>query len=374
MMNVSNSIAYLKRNNNRRCMHLCLIMMFIATTLIYLIQSQSTLVRDIGYYTRPLWDKNPNTFKTIPHYYAENVPMETLCQLHGWQLKPKEKLAKNKVYDAIIFSVELDLLEIRIKELWNVVDTFVILESNATFTGVTKNLTFNEHKKRFQFAASKIHHVIIDQYALPAGEGPFYNEGKMRESMDQALVDAGAKTNDLIIMSDVDELPRAQTIEIISSCEGVPEKLHLQLRNYMYSFEFFVDSSSWRAHVVKYTAGHTFYTHGQITEDLLSDAGWHCSFCFRTIQEFQFKMKSYSHSDRVSNGGLLSTDRIQKTICDGTDIFDMPPESYSYKDMVTKFRIDSSQSGVGLPSSLLKDSQRFKFLLPGGCIRGASDT
>lgn len=272
-MNVSNSIAFLKRNNNRRCMHLCLIMMFIASTLIYLIQSQSTLVRDIGYYTRPLWDKDPNTFKTIPHYYAEDVPMETLCQLHGWKMKPKQELAKNKVYDAIIFSVELDLLEIRIKELWNVVDTFVILESNATFTGVTKNLTFNQHKKRFQFAASKIHHVIIDQHALPAGEGPFYNEGKMREAMDQALVDAGAKTNDLIIMSDVDELPRAQTVEIISSCEGVPEKLHLQLRNYMYSFEFYVDSSSWRAHVVKYNAGHTFYTHGQITEDLLSDAG-----------------------------------------------------------------------------------------------------
>ncbi|KAL9552689.1 hypothetical protein MBANPS3_003647 [Mucor bainieri] len=355
-------------------MHLCLIMMFIASTLIYLIQSQSTLVRDIGYYTRPLWDKDPNTFKTIPHYYAEDVPMETLCQLHGWKIKSKEKLAKNKVYDAIIFSVELDLLEIRIKELWNVVDTFVILESNATFTGVTKNLTFNEHKKRFQFAASKIHHVIIDQYALPAGEGPFYNEGRMREAMDQALVDAGAKTNDMIIMSDVDELPRAQTIDIISSCEGVPEKLHLQLRNYMYSFEFYVDSSSWRAHVVKYNAGNTFYTHGQITEDLLSDAGWHCSFCFRTIQEFQFKMKSYSHSDRVSNDGLLTADRIQKTICDGTDIFDMPPESYSYKDMVSKLRIDSSQSGVGLPSSLLNDSQRFKFLLPGGCMRGTSDT
>ncbi|CAO3630760.1 unnamed protein product [Mucor fragilis] len=374
MMNVSNSIAFLKRNNNRRCMHLCLIMMFIASTLIYLIQSQSTLVRDIGYYTRPLWDKDPNTFKTIPHYYAEDVPMETLCQLHGWKMKPKQELAKNKVYDAIIFSVELDLLEIRIKELWNVVDTFVILESNATFTGVTKNLTFNQHKKRFQFAASKIHHVIIDQHALPAGEGPFYNEGKMREAMDQALVDAGAKTNDLIIMSDVDELPRAQTVEIISSCEGVPEKLHLQLRNYMYSFEFYVDSSSWRAHVVKYNAGHTFYTHGQITEDLLSDAGWHCSFCFRTIHEFQFKMKSYSHSDRVSNDGLLSADRIQKTICDGTDIFDMPPESYSYKDMVSKLRIDSSQSGVGLPSSLLNDSKRFAFLLPGGCMRGTSDT
>ena len=271
MMNGSNNISLLISKSNRRCVRLLLLLAFITSSLIFLIQFRSTVVMNIGYYTRPLWDRDPNTFTTIPHYYAENVPMETLCELHGWQLKKDDNT--NKVYDAIIFSVELDLLEIRIKELWNVVDKFVILESNATFTGVSKNLTFNEHKNRFKFAASKIHHVIIDQYELPDGEGPFYNEGKMRTAMDQALVDAGVKTNDLIIMSDVDEIPRAQTVNIINSCQGVPDNLHLQLRNYMYSFEFYIDSSSWRAHIVKYNAGSTSYTHGQITEDLLSDAG-----------------------------------------------------------------------------------------------------
>jgi beta-1,4-mannosyl-glycoprotein beta-1,4-N-acetylglucosaminyltransferase len=98
--------------------------------------------------------------------------------------------------------------------------------------------------------------------------------------------------------------------------------------------------------------------------------GWHCSFCFRTIKEFQFKMKSYSHADRVRYQGLLDPKRIQKTICDGTDIFDMPPESYTYKDMISKLgAIESTMSGVGLPSSLLKNAEKYKFLLPGGCIR-----
>ncbi|KAI8079605.1 glycosyl transferase-like protein [Gilbertella persicaria] len=347
-----------------------MILIIIISSLFCLFLLQPTLVTDLGYYTRPIWDKRPNVFTTIPHYYAENVPMEDLCQLHGWKLKDKTTLNQTKVYDAIIFSTEIDLLHIRIRELWNVVDTFVILESNATFTGKPKNLTFDQHKDQFEFAASKIHHVMIDQYALPPGEGPFYNERTMRIAMDQALIDAGVKTGDIVVMSDVDEIIRNKSLWMLKMCEGVPNKLHLQLRNYLYSFEFFLDMESWRAHVVQYVEGQTFYSHGQITEYLLADAGWHCSFCFRTLKEFQFKMQSYSHSDRVRHEGILKPNRIQKTICDGTDIFDMPPESYTYRDMISKLgAMKSTKSGVGLPSAILTDAEKYKFLLPGGCIR-----
>lgn len=81
-------------------------------------------------------------------------------------------------------------------------------------------------------------------------------------------------------------------------------------------------------------------------------------------------MISYSHSDRVRYNTLLNPARIQKTICDGTDIFDMPPEAYTYKDLISKLGpIESTTSGVGLPTSLLTNSSKFKFLLPGGCLR-----
>ncbi|KAG1055111.1 hypothetical protein G6F46_006822 [Rhizopus delemar] len=327
----------------------------------------STIITDLGYYTRPIWDKNTNNFKLIPHYYAESVPLKTLCELHGWN----EKKDKNiKVYDAVIFSVELDLLEIRIRELWDIVDTFVILESNATFTGETKKLTFSEHKQRFKFAEEKLHHITINQYPLPAGEGPFYNENQMRRAMDSALIEAGVQEGDLIIMSDVDEIVRPQTLSILKACDGVPDVLHLQLKNYLYSFEFFLDSNSWRAHIVRYKGEQTSYTHGQISENLLSDAGWHCSFCFRTISEFQFKMKSYSHADRVRYPELLDSSRIQKTICDGNDIFDMPPEAYTYKDLISKLGpMQPSTSSIGLPSTVLNNAAKYRFLLPGGCVR-----
>lgn len=267
---MNNNVAFLLR---KRPFKALLVLLLVLSSIFCLVSVQPTLVTDFGYYTRPFWDRDPNSFRMIPHYYAEDVPLEDLCQLHGWKLKNESERNNVKVFDAIIFSVELDLLQVRIKELWDIVDVFIILESNATFTGKSKPYIFNEHKKDFEFASAKIHHVMIEQFELPLGEGPFYNEGLMRESMNKAIVEAGVKNNDMILMADVDEIIRSKSLNVLKMCDGVPDELHLQLRNYMFSFEFFVDQSSWRAHIVRYTAGNTFYTHGQITENLLSDAG-----------------------------------------------------------------------------------------------------
>jgi hypothetical protein len=98
-------------------------------------------------------------------------------------------------------------------------------------------------------------------------------------------------------------------------------------------------------------------------------AGWHCSFCFRTIKEFVFKMTSYSHADRVRGDQILSKDHIQDVVCTGKDIFGMYPEVYSYKDLVAQWDgAPKSDSAVGLPKTVLEDD-KFSFLLPGGCQR-----
>lgn len=48
--------------------------------------------------------------------------------------------------------------------------------------------------------------------------------------------------DDLLIMSDVDEIPSKHTINLLRWCDDIPPVLHLQLRNYLYSFDFLVDS------------------------------------------------------------------------------------------------------------------------------------
>ncbi|KAL9666296.1 hypothetical protein QQ045_000624 [Rhodiola kirilowii] len=171
-------------------------------------------------------------------------------------------------------------------------------------------------------------------------------------------------------MSDVDEIPSGHTVNLLRWCDDIPPVLHLQLRNYLYSYEFYQDSSSWRASIHQYLKGKTRYAHYRQSDLLLADSGWHCSFCFRRISEFIFKMKAYSHSDRIRFPHFLNPKRIQDVICQGADLFDMLPEEYTFRELIGKMgNILHSYSAVHLPAYLLNNAEEYKYLLPGNCVR-----
>lgn len=326
-----------------------------------------TYGQKISYFFRPLWDKPPPPFTRIPHYYAENVSLDHLCSLHGWSLRSEPR----RVFDAIIFSNELDMLELRWRELAPYVTKFVILESNTTFTGIPKPLFFASNQARFTFAEDQIAHGVFAGRVADLGsrEDPFVLESEQRRAMNGLLHRAGISYGDLLIMSDTDEIPSPHTIKLLQWCDEVPPILHLELRHYMYSFEFPVDYSSWRATAHIYGSG-TYYRHSRQTNVILSDAGWHCSFCFRYIREFIFKMTAYSHADRVRRSDYLNHSRIQKLICQGDDLFDMLPEEYSFGELIKKMgSIPRSASAVNLPAYLIENAVKYRFLLPGGCKR-----
>ncbi|KAJ4818952.1 hypothetical protein LUZ62_031518 [Rhynchospora pubera] len=315
----------------------------------------------ITYFLRPLWDSPPKPFNVIPHYYHPNVSMETQCRLHGWRLRESPR----RVFDAVLFSNEIDILAVRWNELSPYVSEFVLLESNSTFTGTVKPLFFSENRAQFAFAESRLTYGTVGGRFVK-GENPFVEESYQRVALDQLIKIAGIKDDDLLIMSDVDEIPSGHTIDLLRWCDGIPEKLHLQLRNYLYSFEFHLDDKSWRAAVHQYRAGKTRYAHFRQTDDLLADSGWHCSFCFRHISDFIFKMKAYSHVDRVRFGYFLNPLRIQEVICNGADLFDMFPEEYTFQEIIAKLGpIPKSHSAVNLPSHLLQNADQYKYLLPG---------
>lgn len=321
----------------------------------------------ISYFFRPLWDNPPAPFTRIPHYYAENVSMDHLCRLHGWSLRSQPR----RIFDAIIFSNELDMLEIRWYELYPYVSKFVILESNTTFTGIPKPLFFALNRDRFAFAEQKIAHDFFPgRVAVPGShEDPFVLESRQRGAMNTLLRRVGISNGDILLMSDTDEIPSPHTLKLLQWCDGIPPIMHLELRHYVYSFEFHVDYSSWRATAHVY-GPRTQYRHSRQTDLIFSDAGWHCSFCFRHISEFVFKMTAYSHADRVKRKSFLSHSRIQNRICNGNDLFDMLPEEYSFHELIKKMGpIPRSASAVHLPAYLIENADKFKFLLPGGCLR-----
>ncbi|KAJ6495702.1 glycosyltransferase family 17 protein [Mycena vitilis] len=342
-----------------------------ATVLLYLVsQNHYQIGNALSSATRPIWDKAEGPKDIVTHYYSEGLVInEEVCKLHGWKPRAGSRV---KVLDAILMSTELDLLEIRMNELDSVVDRFYIIESNATFTGLPKETSFASNRQRFAKFEKKINYRLVPGYPLAPGQSPFEQESNARNQMTTMLRSHMAEflpeTQSLVIMSDIDEIPAAHTIQLLRTCD-FGQSIHLQLRNYLYSFEWLVGLTSWRASVHKWGSD-TFYRHGQSSETVLADAGWHCSYCFRTIPEYVTKMKGFSHADRI--GGridLLDPKRLQTTICKGKDIFGMLPEAYSYVDLFSKLSLEPATTAVGLPRFLVENAERFKFLLPGGCQR-----
>ena len=113
------------------------------------------------------------------------------------------------IFDGFIFYNELDLLEIRLHELAGVVDHFVLVESTKTFTNKPKPLHFADGKDRFAPFLDKIIHVVVDD--MPDGNDHWARESHQRNAILRGLVDA--TDTDHLIMTDVDEIPRASVVK-----------------------------------------------------------------------------------------------------------------------------------------------------------------
>ncbi len=116
------------------------------------------------------------------------------------------------IYDCFTFYNELDLLEVRLHELYDIVDRFVIVEADQTFKGNPKPLYFKDNQKTFARYADKITHVVVE---FPAGDltkrlktrpqnASWARQHYQRDQIAQGLTQA--KPDDLIIVSDVDEI------------------------------------------------------------------------------------------------------------------------------------------------------------------------
>jgi len=325
----------------------------------------------VSYATRPLWDKADGPSQIIPHYYSEGMPIDQqACIIHGWNRRGDTNNVK--IIDAVLMSSELDLLEIRMEELDSVVDHFLILESNATFTSLSKPTFFASNRARFARFDHKIVYRFLHSNELQHPD-PWKNEAKHRDTMTALIRETvgslPSNIQPLVIMADVDEIPSEHTLRLLKQCD-FGRSVHLQLRNYIYSFEWFIGMGSWRASVHEWQQRTSFYRHSKSGEVALADSGWHCSYCFRSIPEYVNKMKGFSHSDRIGGRiNLLEPKRIQDVICKGRDIFGMLPEAYRYADLLSQMSLEAQTTAVGLPRFLLMNASRFKFLLPGGCKR-----
>ena len=116
-----------------------------------------------------------------------------------------------KVYDCFTFFNELDLLEIRLNELNDVVDYFVLVESKRSFQNKQKSCYYLDNLDRF----SKFNHKII---RLEIPEDKFNNNSWDNEKLSWNYIITAldnAKSEDIIMISALDEIPKKETIIMI---------------------------------------------------------------------------------------------------------------------------------------------------------------
>lgn len=119
-------------------------------------------------------------------------------------------------YDCFTFFNELDLLEIRLNTLADVVDRFVITEATRTHRGQPKELLFEKNRKRFAAFADKIIYLVVDdllpeeEISKDAFHLAWVNENRQRNELARGLKDL--QDDDVILVSDLDEIPRPEKV------------------------------------------------------------------------------------------------------------------------------------------------------------------
>lgn len=112
------------------------------------------------------------------------------------------------IYDCFPFFNEFELLNIRLHELDRVVDRFLLVEADSTHSGKPKPYLFDERREFFGKWGNKL---VVVRTKLPDAP-PATREQFQRQMAWNALQQMGAKPDDVVMMSDVDEIPSAAAI------------------------------------------------------------------------------------------------------------------------------------------------------------------
>lgn len=229
-----------------------------------------------------------------------------------------------KVYDCFTFFNELDLLEIRLHELYDAVDYFVIAEANMSHSGNPKEYVLQANWERFAAFHDKIRYLQIDDF--PVTDNSWVREKFQRDALRRGLHDVSPE--DLIIISDLDEIPRGEIVEMIKEDTNMYERYVLRVPLFRYKFNFL----KWyqpvinpqmivtRASVFTNPERERDYTHAWLppAPDVvyLDHAGWHFSY-LGDDKNAVHKLKNFAHTEQniPEIVDVFSIDRMIKEKC-----------------------------------------------------------
>lgn len=226
-----------------------------------------------------------------------------------------------KIIDCFTFFNEFDLLEIRLNELKDVVDKFVICESKHTFSGNEKPLYYDENKERFSKFENKIIHLICDYNY----ENAWMNEYSQRNHLKYSFDDF--QKDDIIMLSDCDEIPNKNILKLLDIKDDVIYNLVQQMYFYflnvkctnipwcgtqMFKVSTFLNSGNELDEIRKDHKATPISKLCKFRKEKIESGGWHFSYVGGKDKIYT-KINSFAHYDYLKNTPL-NTNTIEEKI------------------------------------------------------------
>ena len=256
-----------------------------------------------------------------------------------------------KIFDCFMYFDEEVVLDVRLNTLDKYVDYFVIVESSFTHKGDNRNLMFNHNK--FEKFKNKIIYLVYDKQ--PKGieavnENDSEDEKSRKYILNAALRENGqrnfiqnglnkAEDNDIILISDVDEIPNLSEVNFNNISEKIIMfhqdmfyyKFDLKIPNLLWTGtkgcrKKYLLSPQWLRNVkdrkyFPFRIDILFSEKKYSSIKFISNGGWHFSN-IKTAEEIEHKLKSYLHH-REFDEQSLSVEEIQNIIENKKAIYDL---------------------------------------------------
>jgi len=232
----------------------------------------------------------------------------------GFNSKTNKLNYMTKLIDAFIFFNEVELLRFRLNYLNEVVEYFIIAESNKSFTGKDKDLMvpkiINNLSKKI---IDKIVYIVVDD--MP--DGFTYQDNEKRERHQRCKLDIGISKlnlddNDILMISDIDEIPDKRILKSLK-INGNFELSNLEFYNFGGSINHQIFSKNeepemWYCFkIIKYKFykflnfnPQTLRFYGQYGIDvplsIIPKSGWHFSY-FGGVSNIKTKLENFCHQE-----------------------------------------------------------------------------
>ena len=243
-----------------------------------------------------------------------------------------------KLIDSFIFYNELSTLNMRLHELDDYVDYFVIVEAGLTHSGNEKPMYYNDNKALFERFASKIIRLMVDDVPKNAKSWRklFQPRHAIQYRQRQAQIEAvgrvpGISPNDIVLTSDVDEIPNPEYLrQDLFDDDGI---IVFNQRYFFYDFtcenprgwpgtlcapyRYFVDLDLNRMRKKKYRQKEKRVTYVPSRVSRENHGGWHCSN-FGGVDMIITKIEAATHQN-YNLPKFKDRERLEEIIRDKKD-------------------------------------------------------